>query len=81
MLFFNEGCCVSFQCSLLGNCCYGVLVQLRACGASRGVWGWLWFSCGMVQCGKGLIPIFEHFFCTIGKDFILAGGLGAGLSF
>ena len=31
--------------------------------------------------GKGLITVFRDFFSTIGGAFILAGGLGAGLSF
>ena len=31
--------------------------------------------------GKGLVAIFRDFFASIGKIFILAGGLGTGLSF
>ena len=48
---------------------------------SRGIWGWLWFACGMAHSEKSLISVFQEFFASIGKAFILAGGLGAGLSF
>ena len=53
----------------------------RTCGLSRDIWGWLWFSCGMEHCGESLISIFEEFFASIEKIFILAGGLGTRLSF
>ena len=43
--------------------------------------GLAWSSCGMVHKGKGLIFVFQGFSASIGKAFILAGGLGAGLSF
>ena len=39
---------------------------------------WLWFSCGVAHCRKGLIFAFQGFFAGIG---ILAGGLGSGLLF
>ena len=42
------------------------------CGCSRGIWGWLWFLCGMVHGGRSLISIFQ--------EFSLWGGLGTGLS-
>ena len=55
-------------------------VGLGAFGDSRGIWGWLWFSCGVVQFGVGgLISVFRGFFASIGGVFILAGGLGAGI--
>ena len=41
----------------------------------------LWFSWGIAHSGKSLISIFQEFSSSIGKAFILAGGLGAGLSF
>ena len=44
------------------------LWECVGCGHSRGIWGWLWFSCGLARRG-------------IGGVFILAGGLGAGPSF
>ena len=25
----------------------------RACGGSGGIWGWLWFSCGVARSGGG----------------------------
>ena len=53
----------------------------RAYSRLRGIWGWLWFSCGVAHCGGGLIAIFIRLFATVGGAFILAGGLGAGLSF
>ena len=53
----------------------------RGCSNSRGIWGWLWFSRGMAHCSKGLIFAFEGFFASIGGFLILAGGLGAALSF
>ena len=47
-----------------------------ACGRSRGVWGWLWFLCGMVHCGRGLIVIFRDFFASINKIFHFSVGSG-----
>ena len=41
----------------------------------RGIWGWLWFSCGVAHCGKELISVFQEFFASIDKTFIFAGGL------
>ena len=38
-------------------------------------------SCEIARCGKGLISVFQGFFASVGEIFILAGGLGAGLSF
>ena len=49
--------------------------------ASRGIWDWLWFSCGVAHGGKGLISIFQGLSSSVGGTFVLAGGLGAGLSF
>ena len=48
---------------------------------SRDAWGWLWFSCEMARGGKSLISIFQEFSSSNYKAFILAGGLGTGLSF
>ena len=42
-----------------------------------GVWGGFWFSCWVMHCGWGLISIFQEFFGSIGKVFILVWGLGA----
>ena len=52
-----------------------------ACGGSRGIWGWLWFSWGWRTVGEGFVSVFWEFFASIGGAFILAGGLGTGLSF
>ena len=41
----------------------------------------LWFSWGIAHSRKSLISIFQEFSSSIGKAFILVGGLGAGLSF
>ena len=46
-------------------------------GAQWGIWGWLWFSCGVACCRGSLISAFRVFFLSIGEVFILAGGLGA----
>ena len=43
------------------------------CGGSWGIWGWLWFSCGIARCSKGFLAIFRDFFASINKLFILAG--------
>ena len=43
--------------------------------------GWLWFSPGVAHYGRSLISGFQEFFARIGKIFILAGGLRAGVSF
>ena len=48
---------------------------------SEDIWGYLWFLCEIPHCGKGLISLFQKFFVSIGKTFILAGGLGTELSF
>ena len=39
------------------------------------------FSCEIAHSEKSLITIFQEFSSSIGKTFILAGGLGTGLSF
>ena len=51
------------------------------CGGLRGIWGWLWFSCGVAHSGRSLISVFQDFFASIKKGFILAVGLGTALSF
>ena len=60
-------------------CVFGLV-----CGGSRGIWGWLWFSCGVVHGGRDSISIFREFSSSVGGAFILGGGgggIGAGLSF
>ena len=48
----------------------------------RGIWGWLWFSSGVAHRVGGVwLAVFRGCFANIGEIFILAGGLGAGLSF
>ena len=44
-----------------------------ACGGSRGVWGWLWFSCGVVHGGGDLVSILREFSFSVGGAFVLAG--------
>ena len=39
------------------------------------------FSCEAAHNGKSLISVFQEFFASIDKIFILAGGLGTGLPF
>ena len=51
------------------------------CDGSQGVWDWLEFSCGVEHSGGSLVPVFHKFSVSVGGDFILAGGLGAGLAF
>ena len=46
-----------------------------------GYLGLAWSSCGMVHGRKGLIFVFQEFSASTDKAFILAGGLGTGLSF
>ena len=53
----------------------GVFCGLGSWGG--GVWGGFWFSCWVMHCGWGLISIFQEFFGSIGKVFILVWGLGA----
>ena len=54
---------------------------MAVCNGSRGIWGLLWFSWGVVHSGKGLISVFREFPAGISGAFICVGGLGAGLSF
>ena len=49
------------------------------CDGSRGIWDSFWISCGVAHSGKGLISVFREFSASIGKNFILAGGLGTRL--
>ena len=51
------------------------------CGGSQGVWDWLWFSCGVAHGEGSLVPVFHGFSVSVGRNFILARGLGAGLAF
>ena len=51
------------------------------CGGLWDIWDWLWFSCGVAHSGKSLISVFQDFFASINKNFILTVGLGAALSF
>ena len=53
----------------------GVFCGLGSWGG--GVWGGFWFSCWVMHSGWGLISIFQEFFGSIGKVFILVWGLGA----
>ena len=53
---------------------------LLACGRPRGIWGWLWFSCGVAHCVGGFIAIFRGFLGSIGGILTLAGEMGARLS-
>ena len=55
--------------------------RCRACSRSRGIWDWLWFSCGVAHCGRGLFSVFQKCFASISGIFNLAVGLGAELSF
>ena len=49
---------------------------LRSAVCAMGLWGWA----AVLACGvKSSISIFEQFFASIDKIFILGRGLGAGL--
>ena len=48
---------------------------------SRDICGWLWSSRGVVHSGKDLVSVFQGFSASTGEAYILAGGLGTGLSF
>ena len=63
------------MCLLGGGSC-GLLGL--GCGGSRGIWGWLWFSCGVA--GGELVSVFRGFSVSISEALILAGGLGTRLS-
>ena len=57
------------------------LMRIYGCNGSQDMWDWLWFSCEIVHSGKNLIFLFQEVSASIDKAFILAGGLGTGLSF
>ena len=48
---------------------------------SQDIWDQLQLSCEIGHSGKSLISLFQEFFASIDKAFILAGGVGARLSF
>ena len=56
-----------------------VLHGVIAWGAAAmgGIWGGLWFSCGIARCSS--ISIFDRLSGGIGRVFILGVGVGAGL--
>ena len=64
-----------------GRTAYSGSNALGGCSGSRGIWGYLWFSCGVAHGGGGLISVFQGLSASAGGAFILAGGMGAGLSF
>ena len=43
----------------------------------RGIWGRLWYSCGIVHCVESSISCFLEIFIIAGKTFISRGGLCA----
>ena len=49
----------------MGRALVGVCIRVR------GIWGGLWFSCG--------IAVFQWFSASVGGGFSLGGGLSAGL--
>ena len=55
------------------------LAGVGCCSRPGDIWGWLWFSCGMAQCGGVLIAFFHKLFANVKKDFIFPGGLYTGL--
>ena len=61
-----------------GGCWGGgvLFCVVGGCSGSRGIWGWLWFSCGVAHCSKGFIAIFQDVFASIDKLFTLAGRMG-----
>ena len=58
-----------------------VFLSLCGCNHSRGIWDWLWFSCGVAHSRGGLGTIFRGGFPSVGGVLILAGGLGGELLF
>ena len=42
-------------------------------GGSRGMWDWLWFSCGVAH-GGAVISVFHGFSGSIGGAFVLVVG-------
>ena len=55
---FIGGCCVGCGRGGCKFCCGGAFVVAvflaGGCYGSRGIWGWLWFSGGVVHGGRGL---------------------------
>ena len=53
------------------------------CDRSGGIWGWLWFSCGMGNCGKGFATVFWGFSGLVLAEcwFRLGGGWALGYHF
>ena len=80
----GRGICAVQRGSGCGGRCGGACAGggfMVGCGGLRGIWGWLWFSCGVAHSGRSLISVFQDFFASINKNFILAVGLGTALSF
>ena len=91
----DRACSVSFRRELESMRCSAALAVAGAaggggrgrggfmvgCGGLWDIWDWLWFSCGVAHSGKSLISVFQDFFASINKNFILTVGLGAALSF
>ena len=50
--------------------CLCVVAILRLWGR---MWGGLWFSCGMAQCGRALVSLFQHFSAGVGGIWRLGG--------
>ena len=48
---------------------------------SQDIWDYLLFSCEIAHSRKSLISILQEFSSSIDKAFILAGGVGTGVSF
>ena len=48
------------------------------CGLLRGMWDWLWFSCGIARRGGLLVAMFQGSFASAGEVFILPGGWALG---
>ena len=58
-----------------------ILVSTGFYNGARDISDWLKFSCEAVHNEKSFMSVFQGFSASIDKAFILAGGLGAGLSF
>ena len=73
--------CIRRTCLLTFQAALRVVGHMVLPTVADGVFGVAWSLCGMEHKGKSLIFVLQEFSASIDKAFILAGGLGAGLSF
>ena len=50
-----------------------IKIQRATYNLSQDIWDQLWFWCEIVHYEKSLISVFQEFFASINKSFVLAG--------